>query len=60
MALTEMFRALFRLPGLRRAPGAQGELKKVQCPGGYSAYLREDWGSLWPFPVSMKLMWDEK
>lgn len=60
MALTEMFRALFRRRGLRRAPGPQGELKKVGRPGGFFVYLREDWGSLWPFPVTMKVMWDEE
>ncbi len=59
VALTEMFRALFRRKNVRRAAGPKGELKKVPRPGGFFAYLREDWGSIWPFPVSMKIAWDE-
>ncbi|KAK3689370.1 heme peroxidase [Podospora appendiculata] len=59
-ALTEMFRALFRRKNVRRAPGPQGELKKVTREGGAVFYLREDWGALTPFPVTMKVMWDEE
>ncbi|OIW26965.1 heme peroxidase [Coniochaeta ligniaria NRRL 30616] len=59
VALTEMFRALFRRRNVRRVPGPQGELKKVPRPGGFYVYLREDWGSMWPFPVTMRVMWDE-
>jgi hypothetical protein len=55
-----MFRAVFKLKNLRRAPGLQGELKKVPRPGGFFVYMREDWGSLWPFPTSMKVMWDDE
>ncbi|KAF4459201.1 prostaglandin-endoperoxide synthase 1 [Fusarium albosuccineum] len=58
VALTELFRALFRKKGLRRVPGAQGELKKVPRPGGFFVYMTEDWGSIWPFPTSMKVTWD--
>ncbi len=54
-----MFRALFKRSNVRRAPGPQGELKKVIHPDGSSVYLREDWGSQWPFPVSMKIVWDD-
>ncbi|KAK7432233.1 hypothetical protein QQZ08_001178 [Neonectria magnoliae] len=57
-ALTELFRALFRKTGLRRAAGPQGELKKVARPGGFYVYMTEEWGSLWPFPTSMKVTWD--
>jgi len=60
VALTEMFRSLFRRKNVRRAPGPQGELKKVPRPGGFFAYLREDWGAIFPFPVTMKIMWDEE
>ncbi|TQN71563.1 Linoleate 10R-lipoxygenase [Colletotrichum shisoi] len=60
VALTEMFRALFRKRNLRRAPGPQGILKKVPRPGGFFVYMKEDWGQIWPFPVSMKVMWDEE
>ncbi|OLN90159.1 Linoleate 10R-lipoxygenase [Colletotrichum chlorophyti] len=59
VALTEMFRALFRKKNLRRVPGPQGLLKKVPRPGGFFVYMKEDWGQLWPFPVTMKVMWDE-
>jgi hypothetical protein len=59
VALTELFRALFRKKGLRRVAGAQGELKKVPRPGGFFVYMTEDWGSIWPFPTSMKVTWDE-
>lgn len=34
IALTAMLRVVGRLPGLRRAPGPQGELKKLPRPGG--------------------------
>ncbi len=54
-----MFRALFRRKNVRRALGPKGELKKVPRPGGFYVYMREDWGSLWPFPVSMKIAWDD-
>ena len=60
VALTEMFRALFRRKNVRRVPGPQGELKKVPRPGGFYVYMREDWGSMWPFPVTMRIMWDEE
>ncbi|KPM41065.1 Linoleate 10R-lipoxygenase [Neonectria ditissima] len=58
VALTELFRALFRRSGLRRAAGLQGELKKVVRPGGFCGYMDEEWGKLTPFPTSMKVMWD--
>ena len=60
IAITEMFRVLFRKRNLRRAPGPAGELKKVPRPGGFYVYMKEDWGGLWPFPVSMKVQWDEE
>ena len=59
IALTEMFRALFRHRNVRRAPGPQGELKKIVGGNGRVEYLREDWGSISPFPVTMKVVWDE-
>lgn len=58
VALIELFRALFRKRNLRRVPGPQGELKKVPRPGGFFVYMTDDWGGLWPFPGSMKVMWD--
>lgn len=74
IALTEMFRAVFRKANLRRAPGPQGELKKIVPPpqqdisddgtGGTTTtfsgtYMTEDWSSVSPFPTSMRVYWDE-
>ncbi|KAJ4861751.1 hypothetical protein T069G_02705 [Trichoderma breve] len=58
IALVELFRAIFRKQGLKRVAGPQGELKKVPRQGGHCEYLSEDWGTLTPFPVSMKVTWD--
>lgn len=58
VALTELFRAVFRKKGLKRAAGPQGELKKVPRPGNFSVYLTEDWGTIFPFPTTMKVTWD--
>ncbi|TFB06849.1 Linoleate 10R-lipoxygenase [Trichoderma ghanense] len=59
IALTELFRAVFRRQGLRRAAGPQGELRKVPRQGGHCEYLTENWGKLTPFPMSMKVTWDD-
>ncbi|KJZ77639.1 hypothetical protein HIM_02816 [Hirsutella minnesotensis 3608] len=59
VALVELFRALFRKKGVRRVAGPQGTLKKVPGPGGFGVFMTEDWGGFWPFPTSMKVMWDE-
>ncbi|KAK3293120.1 heme peroxidase [Chaetomium fimeti] len=61
-ALTEMFRALFKRAGLRRAVGPQGELKRVVGVSGVAGaveYLRDDWGAKGQWPVTMKVRWDE-
>ncbi|KAI2618256.1 linoleate diol synthase [Hypomontagnella submonticulosa] len=57
--LAEMFRSVFKLKNVRRAPGAQGELKKVPRPGGFYVYMREDRGAYFPFPCTMKICYDE-
>ncbi|KAK1757000.1 putative linoleate diol synthase with cytochrome P450 domain [Echria macrotheca] len=59
VALTEMFRAVFRRKGLHHAPGPQGQLKKVVHKDGQTEYMREDWGMFTPFPVTMKVTWDD-
>ncbi|KAJ6784027.1 hypothetical protein PWT90_00314 [Aphanocladium album] len=59
-ALVALFRALFRRKNLRRVPGLQGQLKKLTKPDGSHGFMTEDWGTVWPFPTSMKLMWDEE
>lgn len=58
IALTEMFRAVFRRTNLRRTPGPQGELKRVHGLGS-DLYLTEDWSSVSPLPTSMRVCWDE-
>lgn len=60
MALTEMFRAVFRKKNMRRTPGPQGELKRIFTgDDGVGSYLSEDWSSLSPLPTSMRVCWDE-
>ncbi len=58
VALTAMLKVVGRLDNLRRVDGPQGQLKKVPREGGFYVYMREDWGAVWPFPVSMKVRWD--
>ncbi|KAJ1708427.1 fatty acid oxygenase PpoC [Aspergillus flavus] len=58
LALTSMLRVVGGLDNLRRAPGPQGELKKIHREGGYYVYLREDWGSYSPFPTTFKVHFD--
>lgn len=50
--LTSLLRTFARLPGLRRAPGPQGQIKYIPKEGGFKVYLREDWSGTWPFPTS--------
>ena len=52
VALTAMLRVVGRLANLRRAPGPQGQLKKIPRPGGSHVYMRADHGSYFPFPTS--------
>ena len=40
-ALTAMLRVVGRLDNLRRAPGPQGEVKKIPRPGGSYVYMRK-------------------
>ncbi|KAG8162580.1 hypothetical protein KVR01_008345 [Diaporthe batatas] len=58
-ALTELFRALFSRRNVRRAPGPQGELKRVAMADGSWAYMTEDWSGITPLPTSMRVCWDE-
>ncbi|PYH96256.1 heme peroxidase [Aspergillus ellipticus CBS 707.79] len=58
LALTTMLRVVGRLDNLRRAPGAQGQLKKLIGPGGIAIYMTPDQTSFWPFPSTMKIQWD--
>lgn len=58
VALTAMLRTVGKLENLRRAPGPQGELKKIPRPGGFYVYMREDHGSYYVFPLTMKVHFD--
>ncbi|PGH07589.1 hypothetical protein AJ80_07978 [Polytolypa hystricis UAMH7299] len=58
IALASMLRVVGRLENLRRAPGPQGQLKKVPRPGGFYLYMREDHGSHFVFPMSFKVHYD--
>lgn len=59
VGLTTMLREFGRLRGLRRAPGDWGRLKALEKGGGFRVYLKEDWSGVWPFPVSMKVRFDD-
>ncbi|KAI4164384.1 MAG: hypothetical protein LQ342_002031 [Letrouitia transgressa] len=58
VALTAMLKVVGRLDNLRRAPGEAGKLKKIPRPGGFYIYMRQDHGSYFPFPTTMKVCWD--
>ena len=58
VALTAMLRVVGRLRNLRRAPGPQGQLKKVAREGGFYVYMTENHGSYFPFPMTWKLQFD--
>jgi linoleate 10R-lipoxygenase len=58
VGITAMLRVIGRLDHLRRAPGPQGELKKIPRPGGFYVYMKEDRGSYFPFPTTMKICFD--
>lgn len=52
VALTAMLRTVGRLHNLRRAPGPQGQLKKIPRAGGLYVYMRPDHGNYSPLPTS--------
>ncbi|KAL6717332.1 hypothetical protein ACLMJK_005247 [Lecanora helva] len=58
LALTTMLKTVGKLPNLRRAPGDQGQIKKVAGPGGITFYMTADHSSFFPFPTTMKVRWD--
>ena len=58
LAMTTMLKTVARLEGLRRAPGPQGEIKKVRVEGGFELYLTADGSGFFPFPTTMKVRWD--
>ena len=52
VALTAMLKVVGKLDGLRRAPGALGQLKKISRPDGFHVYMTENQGSYFPVPTS--------
>jgi linoleate 10R-lipoxygenase len=58
VAFTAMLKTVGRLDNLRRAPGEQGQLKKVHKPGGFCLYMRADYGAYSSFPTTMKINFD--
>ncbi|KAJ5085033.1 hypothetical protein N7532_009804 [Penicillium argentinense] len=51
VALTAMLRVVGRLDNLRRAPGPQGELKKIPRPNNFYSYMLEDETGFYAFPM---------
>lgn len=58
VTMTSMLRIIGQLDNLRRAPGPQGELKKIVGPNGFTQYMTADESSYSPLPTSMKVHWD--
>ena len=58
LALTTMLKTVSKLENLRRAPGLQGDIKKVALPGGITVYMTADHSQYFPFPTTMKVQWD--
>jgi linoleate 10R-lipoxygenase len=52
VALTAMLRVVGRLENLRRAPGPQGQLKKIPRPNNFYSYMLEDETGFYAFPMS--------
>ena len=63
-AMTAMFKTVFGLKGLRRATTSWGEssgvLKTIPGPFGLTLYMTPDQSSFFPFPTTMKVVWDEE
>lgn len=58
VALMAMLKVVGRLDNLRRAPGPQGQLKKVPREGGSHIYMRPEQSAYFPFPTSeSRLLW---
>lgn len=58
LAMTTMLKTVGKLDNLRRAPGAQGQIKKIAGPGGVTIYMTADHSRYFPFPTTMKVRWD--
>jgi linoleate 10R-lipoxygenase len=51
VSITAMMKVVGRMDNLRRAPGPQGQLKKIPDREAY-IYMKPDHSSYWPFPTS--------
>lgn len=58
LAMMTMLKTVGKLDNLRRAPGTQGQIKKIAGPGGVTLYMTADHSSYFPFPTTMKVRWD--
>ena len=58
LAMMTMLKTVGKLDNLRRAPGAQGQIKKIAGPGGVTLYMTADHSRYFPFPTTMKVRWD--
>lgn len=58
VAMTAMLKTVGQLDNLRRAPGPQGEIKKIAGTDGFTKYMTVDQSSYFPFPTTMKVQWD--
>ncbi|KAJ5949253.1 Psi-producing oxygenase A [Penicillium verhagenii] len=58
VALPTMLRVLGQLNNLRRAPGPQGQLKKIPGIGGITMYMDGEQSAYSPYPSTMKVQWD--
>jgi len=52
VGITSMIRVCAQLKGLRRAPGAPGQMKWIPGPLGSRKYLNDDWSRFSPFATS--------
>lgn len=58
LAMMTMLKTVGKLDNLRRAPGPQGEIKKIAGPGGITLYMTADHSRYFPFPTTMKVRWN--
>ncbi|KAJ5662754.1 Psi-producing oxygenase A [Penicillium macrosclerotiorum] len=58
ISLPTMMRVIGKLENLRRAPGPQGQLKKLKMLGGLTMYMDAEQSMVSPFPSTMKIQWD--
>ncbi|KAK4446230.1 heme peroxidase [Podospora aff. communis PSN243] len=72
VVLTEIFKGIVRLPGLRRADGPRGEMRSFspapwsgqagklgdQCWTGLKVYMTPDEKSYWPMPTTMRVRYE--